>query len=190
MLTEQQEQLLIGSLLGDGRLSLPTRGKNPRYTENHAIAQGDYLKWKHEILLQIGHSRLAIRHKTSGKGDKKYETLSLTTGCNEKFIPYYKAFYPEGKKVVPNLIDRLGPLGLAVWYMDDGSIHRETRAFLHSPGFTDEGRQLLLKVLNDNFKLYPVIRDNGRFSFNKCSERFFEIVRPFIQPVIYYKLPR
>ncbi|MBD3261649.1 MAG: hypothetical protein GF334_08220, partial [Candidatus Altiarchaeales archaeon] len=45
-----QEQLLVGSLLGDGSLSAPKNSKGARYSEGHSEKQKEYLRWKRDKL--------------------------------------------------------------------------------------------------------------------------------------------
>src|SRR5437762_1399445 len=48
-LTADQEQVLIGSLFGDGCLRERKPGATPYMVEHHAHAQVDYLIWKSEV---------------------------------------------------------------------------------------------------------------------------------------------
>ena len=40
------EQILFGSMCGDGYIGIAPKHKTPHYSEGHCIAQKDYLLWK------------------------------------------------------------------------------------------------------------------------------------------------
>src|SRR5699024_5549719 len=57
-LNDQQRQVILGALMGDGSLSPNTRGRSgARFRLGHGAAQEDYLDWKVSLLANIGHSR-------------------------------------------------------------------------------------------------------------------------------------
>ena len=46
-LSKIEEQIIIGSILGDG--CLVGNKRNPKFKENHSIKQEEYLRWKGDI---------------------------------------------------------------------------------------------------------------------------------------------
>jgi len=121
VLTSEQEEVLIGSLLGDGCLKGISE-KTALYTETHGPSQYAYLDWKAEIL---GPFALSVYPTMKRVGDKEFPGRGFTTHASTVLRPYYDMFYPapSRKKVFPvDLSKRLTPLALAVWYMDDGSL--------------------------------------------------------------------
>src|SRR6476660_6981197 len=57
LLSEQQFQVVLGSLMGDGNLSPNRRDRNGvRFRMGHGAKQIDYLQWKTELLGNIKHS--------------------------------------------------------------------------------------------------------------------------------------
>lgn len=49
-INQEAEQILLGSLLGDGFLDRKNKNHNSSYIEHHCIAQKEYILWKNEIL--------------------------------------------------------------------------------------------------------------------------------------------
>ena len=104
-------------------------------------------------------------------------------------------FIRTAKKTVPKLIHRwLTPLGLAVWFMDDGSIKsKHHRALiLNTQCYTDTDLHLLQKVLLDKYKVATKLRKQkeGKQIYLLAStvQEFVNIIRPYILPEMEYKL--
>lgn len=49
--SKDQINLLVGSIMGDGGLRIPKRGKNAYFYERHCEAQREYLEWKRNLLM-------------------------------------------------------------------------------------------------------------------------------------------
>lgn len=112
---EQIKQVLIGSLLGDGSLSKTTT-KNPKFSEEHNLKQKNYLLWKKKILEKEFDVKISFR--------KKRKFICLYSKTYHILVKYYNLFYPDkkGTKFIPiKVLRELKPLGLAVWYLDDGN---------------------------------------------------------------------
>jgi hypothetical protein len=115
---------------------------------------------------------------------------------------YGKLFY-KGKKIVPQNIDKLliSSLGLAIWYMDDGSLDYRPKDHynfsLTTNSFSLEENWLLVKTLKKNFgieanvhtplcrgKRYPEIYIGAR-----GRDKFLELIKPHILHCFRRKLP-
>jgi len=46
---EKVKQVLLGSLLGDGRVGIYPKYKNAIFVESHSLKQKEYLLWKKKI---------------------------------------------------------------------------------------------------------------------------------------------
>lgn len=63
-----------------------------------------------------------IEEKTDKKGVHHQKCWVLNVSRSEYIKKLEKIFYPEGKKIIPKgVIKSLTPLGLAMWYADDGT---------------------------------------------------------------------
>ena len=77
-LSEQQMQLILGSLMGDGNLSPNSRGRSgTRFRMGHGAKQAAYLDWKVSLLGNIGCSRT-----TNAKGAVFADFTPSRTGRN------------------------------------------------------------------------------------------------------------
>ncbi len=192
-LSQEAEQILIGSCLGDGSLISPY-SKGVYYTEIHSINQKEYLEYKENILNKF----FVIKHRIfEGYGRNKnrfyYEIRSLD---NHKLKTYYDLFYKGKNKTITqtNLI-KLKPLGIAIWFMDDGNYNYRTNlisiatncfSYQHNKIIVDYFRQIhniIFKIQKTKADTY-FIRITSQFYENK----FIELVSPFIIDSMKYKI--
>lgn len=96
--------------------------------------------------------------------EKSYEKIRFDTLTLPCFNPYREIFYSGKKKIVPLNISELlsSPLALAVWYLDDGALRKDSSAFrLHTNSYTLPEVQLLQETLLVNFHLNSAIHKQG-----------------------------
>jgi len=139
-LSETQRSLIVGTLLGDGAMRCKV---NALIEINHSAKQKAYVDWKHQLLAGLVGTPPKPRNGRGGRVAYRFTTLS-----RPELTPYFRAFYPNGKKVVPPVT--LTPLALAVWFMDDGSkSHRAL--YLNTQQFELEDQLRLLEMLEKQF---------------------------------------
>ena len=121
IINSDTEQVLLGSVLGDGSLCLNTKysNSNAYFSEAHSLKQKDYLLWKDEYL-KCFNTIIEYGSKTLKSNQKVYSQVRLRSKSNATLTKYYKDFYFKHIKLVTQkILNKLKPLGLAVWYMDD-----------------------------------------------------------------------
>jgi recombination protein RecA len=176
-ITHEQEQVIIGSVLGDGYIS----GRYLRLEMGHGLKQYEYLKWKNSILCNLTH------YSVPGKNDK---SCWVTTKCFQEIKKYRKMFYDEHKKIPDYAIEKIGPLGLAVWYMDDGSFNG-SRAIICCESFEPSSNLLIQKVIMKKFGIkFLHSKSDNRLFLSKYSEikKFFDLIEPHIHSTMKYKV--
>ena len=111
-----QHAIVIGSLLGDGSMRCKA---NALLEINHSAKQRRYVDWKYRHLADLVATPPKARQGNGGRVAYRFVTLSLPA-----LTPYYRLFYANGRKAVPELelVARLGWCGS--WTMD---ADRETR---------------------------------------------------------------
>jgi recombination protein RecA len=198
LLSEQQLQVVLGSLLGDGNLSPNRQGRTGvRFRLGHGARQHAYLDWKTSLLGNIGHST-----RVSAKGAKFVDFTPLP-----ELHELWSAVYFGGKKVISDeYLKALTPLALAIWYADDGSFSvRSTGVQQRTVGgsgrieicveaMSEGSRVRMQNYLQDVWGLDVRLRSAGArqqavlvFS-TASSARFSEIVAPFVPESMSYKL--
>lgn len=196
-LTESQKQLLIGSVLGDGTISVSNA-----YSCSHGTEQADYHKHKRTTLASIssGAFQEQTHKKKSTVTGKNYKSVHFTTGCNAYCRMLRELFYPNGTKIFPYyfLLDNMKAEALAYWYMDDGSFNKTNKsATLLTYGYTPLEQVMMKHLLLELFGIDSHIhRDKARKidkSYFHCftvaeTRNLFNLVRPYIVESMIYKI--
>lgn len=119
-LTLLQQEVLIGSLLGDGHLE--RRGRNACLRIQRVLTDKSYLDWEAEVftdwLAPAGVTTRSVYDKRTGK---TYHNARFNTRCHEVFTHYHDKWYVEGRKTLPTDLV-LTPRIMAIWLADDGNI--------------------------------------------------------------------
>ena len=178
-LSDQQEQVLLGDLLGDGCL-VPTSEKSAYMQFGHAIDQELFVRWKASVMDPL----------TSRTGSNiSYNTVFSKTWTSPELGVWFNTFYPEGKKVItPFIIKKLKPLGLATWFMGDGSRSKKTVVF-HAGVKIDA--LMITKTLNKVFgEMFEARKYEREWHIRVCDiEKFCKITCPHIIDYFRYKIP-
>lgn len=182
---DEQKQLLMGSLLGDGSLSRnEKRGKS--FIVGHASEK--YTKFKLDILGDLCINDIAKRTNNRGFSKKDGVLYSIHT----KTLRFLKKYDKKSKDFI-NIIDDLNYIGLAFWYMDDGSLCYESILRLHTEGHDYDNNVLIAKKLtkktNLNWKVVKCGRGNFCLTLSiKDTELFCNEICKYVTSDMEYKL--
>jgi hypothetical protein len=155
VLTLDEEQVILGGLMGDLYCTITHTSKNARLEGGHSKKQLGYLNHKISLL-----QRLKWSVRNNKDGNYLYESKSFP--CLNK---YYSLFYSNNKKIVNNtILNKIEKLGLLIWYMDDGTYHkRDGRSYLFTNCFTYDEQLVMQKYFEDKWGIYPKIYiSNGK----------------------------
>ncbi len=191
LLSGSEKQLILGSLLGDGHVSLH-KGREANtfwsmYQENHALKQRDYLLWKYEYLKGLCLSEVKPYEFRAFKG------VSLCTAMHPYFLCLRKLLYESGKKEVNTWwLNQLDDLAVAAWYGDDGSNGNGT-PIIATCGFSVRSNELLMDFLATRYGLsvQQYINSVGnRYITVRASTRrleWLELMRSYLPSSMHYK---
>lgn len=199
------EQIILGSILGDGYMSPNRHPENTHLTLNselrisHGIKQEQYIKYIKQLLekeniqchLSFRDGSLNKTHYIKGNLVKENGTFNLKTQRNVSFNFYRDMFYRPDKKLCRYLY-KMQPLALAIWFMDDG--YKNGRGFCFATnGFTLKEVQLLQQIVKHNFNLDTTIYKSNLgqpilYIRTSCREKFIKLVSPYICKSMMYKL--
>jgi hypothetical protein len=195
-------QLVIGSLFGDGWLFKPHRAwRGSYFSETHHSPQGPYLHWKQTLFALCGvETKLKEKPLPDTKHRKGAKSYILSTGMSPYFTQLRKMWYKQTggtKKVRLKFLNQLDAFGLAIWYMDDGhlSINKNTKnAYLHTESFGIRGNQLIKRWFETRLGISPRLwkDSNGHtcLRFPQCEYvKLFPLIARYIHPILRYKLP-
>ena len=192
-----QYDVIIGSLLGDGRLECRSIGKRYPVSARLRIHQSDrqreYVFWKYEQLKNLvtrAPRRIKAGHDT--KRDKDWYSWYFHTKTLEDFGLLHHWFYRDGVKVLPEAIfDILTPRALAVWFMDDGSNTKESYTInTHCFPFGDQIR--IVKFLEEKYGIVAtIVKDRSKLKIGIGRREYLKlnpIIESFIIPSMIYKI--
>jgi hypothetical protein len=131
-LTQQQENVLVGSMLGDGCLRKRKENWNASLTIQRAQKDLDYLKWEAKVFENfLTETGIKCADRFDKRNQKIYQTCWFTSAAKSVLNPFEKCWYESKngsrKKVVPNDL-KLNSEIIAVWFCDDGTIGTSSSA--------------------------------------------------------------
>ena len=199
-ISEIEENIIIGSLLGDGTISLYGRSKNAYYREHGSVKQLNYRLWKYEKLKNLDF-----------KINTNYKYPKISSHCNIYFTTLYNKFYINKIKTITeeNIKLLTHPIGLACFYMDDGtlvidSVKRKDNSFyifprisLYTLSFSEDENIILKDHLEKTFGIKTKIkyRKDGKKTILEINKKedimnFIDIVKPYVSeiPCMTYKI--
>jgi hypothetical protein len=185
------DDLIIGSLLGDGHVELSS-SRSARFEESHSIKQVDYLRWKAALFGGLVSGLAFGVAKIDGKA---HQTCYLKSLSHPRFTAHHAVLYSGRVKVVKEqLREHLNPFVLAVWVMDDGCAHKNGTIRLHTDCFSLEDNTRLASMLFDIFGLSARIQEDYRSNnfhlvFNKTNAiKLSSVIEPYVVDSMKYKL--
>ena len=225
---------VMGMILGDGclnRFRLMSKGpknrskKGPLWNRTelriaHKADHREYLDWKIS-LINAYIDDVSIYDKSKIIDGKTFLGFDAYIKHRKNFHYLYKQFYVGGrlstgnrisgatKIIKQSVLNRLNELSVAIWYMDDGSLHTYKRGnniyrslSLHTDCFTYQECELIVGFFMDKYGIEFNINKNGmttdknrgfklRTSKRQNIENFMDTVRFFVEDVkcMNYKLP-
>lgn len=195
-ITPNAEQIIIGSLLGDG--CVVRKRTNCLFTFNHSLLQHSYAFYKVNLLQREGinmrFEQMPYCYKQGCIEGRLIKDNGYAKGISEVNVSFnrFRDEWYTPTKEVPDSITNLGPLGLAIWYMDDGTLHNPTGLYLSTHSFNHESQLKLVNVLNNNFGITAHIHKNKDkeilFIVQRDRNKFFDIIRPYLCGSMKYKI--
>lgn len=196
-ITQRQQNIIVGSVLGDGSLALYGRSKNAHFREHGCDKQKEYRQWKCDQL-----SSLDFKLDESGK---------LHSPSHPIYTNLYNKFYTDkGVKYInkENILLLNHPIGLACLYMDDGTLVIDSscglnrkyffpRIAIYTLCFSLDENILLQEHINNTFHIPFKLkkRPDGKNYILELNRRnhilyFLDIVKPYVSkiPCMSYKI--
>lgn len=199
---------LAGMTLGDANVYM--RQKNACIRIDHSTKQTEYCLWKREIVEKVIHTRLNYWTHFNPVTNKEYYHIRFASLVHPVFTYLHSCFYPNNKKLITRSnLRMLSPLGLAIWYMDDGSMswHKGMRGnfkiIIGRESIIAANSRTIeeLETVKSYFKLYWDItvkiyksqyrkgRQEYRIVMNVTNfHRFFKLIEPFVVKSMQYKV--
>jgi len=184
-LNNEQQEIIVGLLLGDGHLETRNNGRSYRLKVEHSNEQLDYTEWLFQVFRGLcEQTQLYRRVRKDGR-----ISIGFTTRAIKCFCFYGQQFYVAKKKRIPPQIHKLmSRQSVAIWFMDDGS--RKSRKHktynIHTLGYTKSDlefiKEKMLQVLNIEVSLHAQRKNTWRLYVGASSaEQFTQMIKPFVE---------
>lgn len=199
-MNQKQIEVITGCCLGDISIQFISE-TTARFQICQSIKHKEYVESKFEILRDLC--------KTEPKQkDEKYPVIYFNSVGSTELHTLLSKFKCDGIRRVPSDIkDILTPIALTYWFCDDGTSSYVTltdrlktvnsNITLCTDRYTMDEVNLLIDALSYKFNIKSSIKSspsmNGRIRIyigTKYSQKFFDIVEPFIPKIMEYKIKR
>ena len=181
ILTTTQEQILLGSYMGDGSIQ-EIGNKRFRLKITHGFDQIHYNEFKAKFF----NSKVYI-NKIAG-----YSSRATNSFVTETFVTNFSFGVPK-VKCSQDVLDNLSDIGLAIWFMDDGGVHpKGLGARLHTSSFDEASHIRIMKCLKDKFDIDSKIANYRGYNVlnigTESYKKLCKIIAKYVHEDLSYKI--
>lgn len=175
LLNADQYQICLGSYLGDGGVCKQSKFFTYRLNFTQGIKQQDYFM-----------SKISAFGLTYHIGKSGYTGESTILSSN------YTPTFALNADIFDCVLAHISPMGLAIWYQDDGSLNSGKYPVICAGSFSYEQTNKLTIMLMDRFSIEATPWVDGRGYSNirftaKGGNKFLELISPYMHPSMQYK---
>lgn len=217
-LTQEQKDVIVGSLLGDGNLQTDTSGRTWRYRALHKADHLLYLQYKYDCLKNLCQTGIIYHEskpdKRTGKIAKRYYFNTIVLVCLRHYGNLFYTYDPKlGQfvKDVPKTVEQLlSPRALAIMYQErpprsggryDGALKWKGKSkamLICTESFSEEGVRRLKSAIKNLYNIETTLsakkNSSGlivgyRLSIPAASSAaFVSLIEPFLINCMKYKV--
>ena len=196
-LTKNMISVIVGTLLGDAWIGYVYIGcKYHKYQTSQSEMQHNYILNIYNELKPIMTPNITeLPSRVITVNNKEFirkKTYSIGSRNCECLVSYREAFYPNGKKIIPIdfIKDKFTTKSLAYWYMDDGSLDKNTHSYIfNTQSFSRENLEEFISFLYNKFGLSFTIKKDNTLYLKHCSNKHFEeLISQYLTTDMQYKL--
>lgn len=199
-LNKEQKSLLIALLLGDGTIS-----SNYVFKLSHSKEQKEFLEWKVKLAVEAGFKLNGIKEYISKGGYNIGKTVLYSQfSINPTIKALRRTVYIPKKTITRKLLNWLNPLGIAIWFMDDGCINvntsKQRSSIQHTIKITTcvdlNTANIIINYFNEAWNIKFRLFNEGKNTYSIASSteedcyNFVNLIRPYITqvPSLLYKI--
>jgi uracil-DNA glycosylase family 4 len=181
--------VVCGTLLGDGHLT----AAQSTLSFSHSARQEAYAQFKAELLVELAPRLNHLDVAAVAGGATMYPVVHVRTLAHRSLRLLRTSFYESKKRVPSWMAERLSPLMVAIWFMDDGHLRarpgKRPLAEIATYGFSEEDHQVLVEGLA-RLGLQARIRGTRqKLAFGvEATVSLSELIAPYVPPSMRYKL--
>lgn len=187
---------IIGMLLGDSCFGGRKTLKCKRIDTEHSMAQEKYLLWKFDKLKGVIGGQVYRRDRFDARTNKTHHFILHHSATHPVIDQLCVEFFADGtKQVTKELMEKLTPEGVAIWFCDDGCLYQnpkqyQTQLNIATNAFNDKSRHLILDMFEEKYGLeFRENKSNGsiRMSNKNGIRKFYDLFGKYIPQCMDYK---
>ena len=187
-----QKQILLGKMLGDG--CYYNAGHTADISFGHKQDHSQYVDW---CLQGLGDVGMPTSPTVSGYRTEMVRGRTTRSHFIKKEFEDFFQRDSNTKHIPESVVQKLTPIALAFWYMDDGSLNhkdgQEDWAVFSTCCFDFDDHVILLKALK-KFDIDGELQTSKGFLSIRLNsdeaEKLFLLIAPYVPVVMQYKLPQ
>lgn len=190
--------IVYGMLLGDSSILNDRRSRTNNITisTTQGEKQLDYLKLKQSI---FGVDNFSIYKGKSGYCDNAVYSGHIVSDVNIANHVLEDCYIDNKKTITKSMMDKITPLSLAFWYLDDGTLRHRAEDDSYSPtiqistcGFSKEENEILIDMLWNKFGVESNLRREkdkywSIYITTNGTKVFLELIKDYIPECMKYK---
>ena len=188
----EEYQVILGSLLGDGSLVKTYTNGGTIFKIAHCEAQKEYLEYKWNILKNNSSEIKHYKFYDERRKDPEYYNYSFYTKSSISLNNMFHNWYRPTKTIYKEDLFKIEPLGLAIWYMDDGyKCNPYGGCMLCTNSFSKHELELIKEMFEVKFSIFVTLNNkSSNLVYIPAKEypKFKKLIEPYIVPCMKYKL--
>lgn len=193
IISEEVHQFLLGTLLGDSSIVKDKSGNYARICGIHCEKQFFYAMEKKRLLGNLFASGKEIENNGFKKKNKIIKkAYCFRTKSRKELNKYYDLFKKDFD--IKNILNQLNEIGIAFWYMDDGSLSSNGYTLnLSTHSYTEKENDEIIKFFLEKYNIqFKKILDKriNKYSLYCCGKnknKFLKLISPYILNEFQYK---
>jgi len=194
----EAKQVLLGTMFGNGNLD-PVYTEKARVRVCHSSIQFPYMFWKLQMLYPLVGSFHFYKRSNNGYSDTP---VYMSHSRVDRYLWHiYKDMYVhKGRTMRLNVLRRMTPLALAVWYQDVGTLVKdyEYRPYVNlaTHRYSLEENEIACRYFKEQWGLdFHVLQQEGKStmqyfirSSKDSAAKFIALVKPYIHEAMRYMI--
>lgn len=184
----EEEQILLGTILGDAYLKKMKATHHASGNFAHSLAQERYCKWKEEKLKNFV-SGSGYKDEYDKRTEKVYSCYYVNLKASKYLDLIYSKFYKDKIKYIDKeLLYKVDALGLAVWFMDDG-YKSNCGYYICTNCFDFKDLEIIQNYFLDKYNIATTIQaGNILYIGASFKDKFTQLIKDYIHEDCLYKL--
>jgi uracil-DNA glycosylase family 4 len=188
-LSRVAHDVVCGTLLGDGHLT----AAQSTLSFSHSTRQEEYAQFKAGLLAELAPRLNRLDVAAVAGGPTAYPVVHVRTLAHRSLRLLRTAFYHPRKRVPSWVVERLSPLMVAIWFMDDGHLRvrpgKRPLAEIATYRFSEGDHRVLAMGLARLGLATRIRGTNQKLVFGVPETvSLSEVIAPYVPPSMRYKL--